>query len=234
MPLSAVKHTGKGNWQIEERFLEEILPVVEMWLFKFPNRKIYTRWYLMQEPEGRHQKFQLNKATESRKAKIKICEESFSNDSCNYIFYYWCQYICCGRSEYPLQTHSLFSVDWPVWETLEYNLLVLTCSLKKALSTGIRLSWQGQLRLALTVSVYVSLSPCFLSFTVFLPTFVRPVTKWTLSFISASLRSCCQSKRKHYRLTEIKYIQDAMVQCPLNLEARENCLYPHCIWLKWD
>lgn len=41
--------------------------------------------------------------------------------------------------------------------TLGYNLLVLTCSLKKALSTGIRLSWQGQLRLALPISHNVSI-----------------------------------------------------------------------------
>lgn len=53
--------------------------------------------------------------------------------------------------------------------TLGYNLLVLTCSLKKALSTGIRLSWQGQLRLALPISRNVSIkllpvlqSPCCL------------------------------------------------------------------------
>lgn len=43
-----------------------------------------------------------------------------------------------------------FSLDWLVWETLKHNLLALTCSLKKALSTGIRLSWQGQLRLTLS------------------------------------------------------------------------------------
>lgn len=54
--------------------------------------------------------------------------------------------------------YSLFSVDWLVLETLEYNLLALTCSLKKALSTGIRLSWQGQLRLAL--SLFMSLFMC--------------------------------------------------------------------------
>lgn len=59
-----------------------------------------------------------------------------------------------------LRTHygpACFSADWPVWETLGYNLLVLTCSLKKALSTGIRLSWQGQLSLALPISRNVSI-----------------------------------------------------------------------------
>lgn len=94
-------------------------------------------------------------------------------------FYYWCECINCGRSEDPLWTHSLFSVDWLVWETLEYNLLALTCSLKKALSTGIRLSWQGQLRLALTVSLYVSLSRCFLSFDL-----ISLVIFWSTCYLS--------------------------------------------------
>lgn len=65
-----------------------------------------------------------------------------------------------GVSVVGLRAHygpACFSADWPVWETLGYNLLVLTCSLKKALSTGIRLSWQGQLSLALPISHNVSI-----------------------------------------------------------------------------
>lgn len=91
--------------------------------------------------------------------------------------------IDVNLSEDPLRTHSLFCVDWLVWETLEHNLLALTCSLKKALSTGIRLSWQGQLRLALTVSLYVSLSLCFLSFTLsVLSSFLLPATSVSCEF----------------------------------------------------
>lgn len=79
----------------------------------------------------------------------------------------------------PLWTHSLFSLDWLVWETLEYNLLVLTCSLKKALSTGIRLPWQGQLRLALSpfMSLYHS-AFCLLTWSVFPHIFCATCYLW--------------------------------------------------------
>lgn len=110
-----------------------------------------------------------------------------------------------------------FCVDWLVWETLEYNLPALTCSLKKALSTGIRLSWQGQLRLALTVSLYVSLSLCFCCrpFDQFFPICVY--STWCEVRHRRSFQAPVNADHavKHGRLTQIKYhIPDIIVQCP--------------------
>lgn len=72
------------------------------------------------------------------------------------LLWLWYNLIICGRADDPLWTH-LFYCGLASVGTLGYNLLVLTCSLKKALSTGIRLSWQGQLRLALPISRNVSI-----------------------------------------------------------------------------
>lgn len=98
----------------------------------------------------------LSSSTKEQKSKDE--ELSFLGLFSITIGYYYCWFILHGRPEDPLCTHSLFGSDWLVWETLEYNLLALTCSLKKALSTGIRLSWQGQLKLTPTVSLYVSIT----------------------------------------------------------------------------
>lgn len=124
---------GKRRWQVNG----DILPVVELWFLK---KKLFDRTI---------QKMRSNAGARMQALEFSSERSDWEPDGKDQemrrAIFRWLFVVALSITDINLsavgglRTHSLFSVDWPVWETLEYNLLVLTCSLKKALSTGIRL-----------------------------------------------------------------------------------------------